>query len=272
MKKKILKLIGSGLLAISLMMSMSACKFTTGGGETTILKGDLQYTESELKQQPFTEIDIETVADVYYTQTNSDKQEVRLDFSQMKDMKMKAEFEEKVKVVYRKGKMIIGLSGRIKGFSTIKDNEHMRVYVTSPDLVKVSLEGIGSFSSDSINSDILEIDNEGVGNISIKSLLANKVKITNEGVGSVNLGKVKSDYLSVDLEGVGSVDIDQFNGGILDIDSEGVGKVSAHVDCQKVNATLEGVGSIKLSGVTRELNKRKDGVGSLKISDLKVVK
>ena len=272
MKKKIFKLVGNGLLAISLMMSMSACKFTTGGGETTILKGDLQYTEAELKQKPFTEIDIETVANVYYTQTNSDKQEVRLDFSQMKDMKLKAEFEEKVKVVYRNGKMIVGLSDKIKGFSTIKNNEYMRVYVTSPDLVKVSLEGIGSFSADSINSDVFEIDNEGVGGISIKNLLANKVEVTNGGVGSVKLGKVKSDKLSIDLEGVGSVGIEQFNGGILDIDSEGVGKVSAHVDCQKVNATLEGVGGIKLSGVTRELNKRKDGVGSLNISELKVVK
>lgn len=270
MKKKIFNFVGGMLLAACLMVTMNSCRFTSGG-ERTIINGNLNYKEAELKQRPFTEIDVETVADVYYTQTNGDKQEVRLDFSQMKDMDLKAEFEEKVKVVYRDGKMIIGLSKGIKGFSSIKNNEHMRVYVTSPDLVKVSLEGIGSFYSDSINSDVFDIDNEGVGNVNIKNLLANKIEVTNEGVGSVSLGNVKSDYLSIDLEGVGSVGIDQFKGGTLDIDSEGVGKVSAHVDCQKVKASLEGVGGIRLSGVTRQFIKEKNGVGSFKTSDLKVL-
>lgn len=274
MKKNAFKMMGKATLvalALGMLTVYSSCSFSEKGGDSTAIYNSLQFSPAELKEKPFTGIDVETVADVYYTQNNGDKQEVRLDFSAMKDEKFKEEFQKKAKVIYRDGKVIIGLSGKIKGISDVKKSERMRVYVTSPDLLKVELEGVGSFNCDAINSDSFEIDNEGVGNINIKKLLANKVEITNEGVGSVNLGEVQSDHLAVDLEGVGSVNVDQFKGGLLTIDSEGVGKVVANVDCQKVKAKLEGVGSIRLSGVTRQLEKEKDGVGSFKISDLKVL-
>lgn len=266
---KALKLVGS-VLAVVLLVLVNSCAFSNGG-ERTMLNGNLRYSQEELQAKPFTEIDIETVADVYYTQNNSDKQEVRLDFSAMTDSKLKEQFKEKAKVVYRDGKVIIGLNSSVKGSSGIKKNARLRVYITSPDLVKVTMEGVGSFNSDAINSDVFEVDNEGVGNVNIKKLLSNKIEITNEGVGSVNLGDVQSDRMSVDNEGVGGIYINQFKGGVLDIDNEGVGKVEACVDCQKVSATLEGVGSIKLSGVTRKFNKTKEGVGSFKTSDLKVL-
>lgn len=258
------------VLAAGFLVLSTSCAFS-GNGANTVLNGDLKYTQADLNVKPFTEIDIETVADVYYTQTDGDQQDVRLDFSRITDPDFKKKLMENVKVVYRENKMIVGLASRVKGITQLKNNERLRVYVTSPDLVKVSLEGVGSFNSDAINSDVFEIDNEGVGNVNIKRLLANKVEINNEGVGGVRIENLQSDYVDVDNEGVGNVQIVQFKGGKLNIDNEGVGKVEAYVDCQSVKATLEGVGNIKLSGVTRRFVKEKDGVGSFKTSGLKVL-
>lgn len=266
-----LKKMKTAVLAAGLLMMSTSCAFSGNSGNT-VLNGDLKFTQADLSVKPFMEIEIETVADVYYTQTNGDQQDVRLDFSKISDPKFKKQLMENVKVVYRENKMIIGLASRVKGISKLKNNERLRVYVTSPDLVKVSLEGVGSFNANAINSHVFEIDNEGVGNVNVKNLLANKIEITNEGVGNVRIDNMQSDHVDIDNEGVGNVQIALFKGGHLDIDNEGVGKVDAHVDCQSVKATLEGVGNIKLSGVTRQLIKEKDGVGSFKTGDLKVLR
>lgn len=256
-------------VAMGLMAITSSCANSMDG--SAVVNGNLSYSQADLKEKTFTEIDLETVADVYYTQNNTDKQEVRFDFSKIRDADLQKQYKEKAKAVYRDGKLVIGLSGKITGASSLKAKQRLAVYVSSTDLVKVTLEGVGSFQADAINSDVFEIDNEGVGNIYIKNLLANKVGIDNEGVGNVSIDNLQADNLHIDNEGVGNVNVGKFKGGRMKIDNEGVGKVQAEVDCQSVDATLEGVGNIHLSGVTRSFSKHKDGVGSFKVSDLKVL-
>lgn len=244
--KKIHSILG---LAIALfVLNITATSCSTGGSNVT--SGDLGYVAADLQPKPFNAIEVETVADVYYTQNNGDEHQVRVDYSAIKDEKVIEQVKEKLKVVYREGKVVIGFNGKIVGKSSLK--HCLKVYITSPDLVKINLEGVGNFYSDYINSDKLEINNEGVGNIYIKKVLANKLDIDNEGVGSIN--------------------IDRFEGDRLVIDNEGVGKVKADVDCQSVDATLEGVGSITLTGVTKHLQKNKEGVGSIRVKDLMIAK
>ena len=241
-------------------------------GENVVTNGNLEYQAGDLTPKAFTEVELDAVADVYYTQNNGDKHEVRLDFSQIKDENAAKQFKEKTKVVYRDGKVIIGISGKIVGANGLDKGKRLRVYVTSPDLLKITVEGVGSFNADAINSDTLDIDNEGVGSVYVKKLLVNRLNVDNKGVGSIVLGQLQADKVDIDNEGVGNVKIVSFKGGKMIIDNEGVGNVEAYVDCESVNATLEGVGSIQLSGVTRHFYKDKDGVGSFKISDLKVTK
>jgi len=270
MKMQIGRMFALVTISVATMGMTSACSSGMAGG-TNVVGGTVDFSQGDLTEKPFTKIEVETVADVYYTQNDGDKQSVRFDYSQIKDEKTRQQFKEKVVAVYREGKLVIGLKGKITGSSRLNKGQRLRVYITSPDLLKVTLEGVGSFNADAINSDVFDIDNEGVGNVTIKNLLANKVGIDNEGVGSVSIGSLQSDHVSVDNEGVGNVKIAQFKGGQLKIDNEGVGKVEAQVDCQSIHATLEGVGNIRLSGVTRHFVKTKEGVGSFKDSDLKVL-
>ncbi len=273
MKKNIRKNLVIAAMAMGMMGTVAvvgACSSCMANSSVSI-NSTVDFSQSDLVQKSFTKIEVETVADVYYTQNNGSKESVRFDFSQIKDEKLRQQYQEKVVAIYRDGKVIIGLKKNISGSQKLNKGSRLRVYITSPDLVKVTMEGVGYFHSDAINSDTFTIDNEGVGNIDIKNLLANQITVDNEGVGSVTVANMQGDFLDIDNEGVGSVTVARFKGGKLKIDNEGVGSVKAQVDCQSIQAVLEGVGSIHLSGVTRQLTKQKEGVGSFDISDLKVL-
>ena len=265
MKKK-------GIFAALAMMMITACGVCAcsfnGSGD---INGNMKYSSADLQPKAFKAISVDVVADVYYTQNNGDQHEVKLDFSNIKDERLVQEMKEKVKVAYRDGGVEIGLAGRISGANNMNEGKRLKVYITSPDLVKIDLEGVGSFHSDAINTDRLDIDNEGVGSIYLKKLLANVVTIDNEGVGSVNITNMTGDKLDIDNEGVGSVNVGYYKGGSLKIDNEGVGSVTAKVDCQSIDASLDGVGGVTLSGTTRSYSKRKDGVGGFHDKDLKVL-
>lgn len=233
------------------LASMGICSCSMGSTTTSEMKGGLEFTQDDLREKPFKAIDVDVVASVYYTQNDGDECSVRLDYSAIKDAEFAQKLKEKIKVVYRDGEVKIGLTGRLKVPTMCSSEKYrLKIYITSPDLVKITQEGVGAFYAKSINSDRLEIDNEGVGSVSIKQILANRLDVTNEGVGSVTL--------------------DFFKGGNLKINNDGVGKVSAKVDCQVLNVDLDGVGGVHLSGVTGKYTRHKDGVGSISDGGLKV--
>ena len=269
-------------------MGLSSCSMGSSASE---MKGSLNFTQDDLTEKPFKAIDVDVIASVYYTQNNGDECSVRLDYSAIKDAEFVQKLKEMLKVVYRDGEVKIGLNGKLKVPAVCNSEKNrLKIYITSPDLVKIAQKGVGSFYAKSINSDRLEIDNEGVGSVSINKILANRLDVTNEGVGSVSIDDAKGDVmkidnegvgsvkvgnvamsdLKVDNEGVGSVTLDFFKGGNLKINNDGVGKVSAKVDCQVLNVDLDGVGGVHLSGVTGKYTRHKDGVGSISDGGLKV--
>lgn len=273
------------------LASMGICSCSMGSTTSSEMRGSLEFTQDDLREKPFKAIDVDVVASVYYTQNDGDECSVRLDYSAIKDAEFAQKLKEKIKVVYRDGEVKIGLTGRLKvPASCNSEKNRLKIYITSPDLVKITQEGVGAFYAKSINSDRLEIDNEGVGSVSINQILANRLDVTNEGVGSVSIDDAKGDVmkidnegvgsvkvgnvsmgdLKVDNEGVGSVTLDFFKGGNLKINNDGVGKVSAKVDCQVLNVDLDGVGGVHLSGVTGKYTRHKDGVGSISDGGLKV--
>ena len=115
---------------------LTACSFDSTG---STVKGDLNYVQDDLRQKPFKAIDVEAVADVYYTQNDGDKCDVRLDYSAIKDAKFLQQMKEKLKVVYRNDEVVIGYNGRLTvPASCNSENKRLKIYITSPDLVKVT--------------------------------------------------------------------------------------------------------------------------------------
>lgn len=254
-----------------LMLTSSACTGCKVNWNSTNF-GEDHYTAEDLKEKPFTKINNEAMADVYYTQNDGDKYAVRVDYSEIKDSYTREAFQKSMRIVYKDEKLIIDQVGKTDSKWKTSGNQRPKVYVTSPDLIEIDNEGVGSTYAKHINSDVLEITNEGVGSVNITSLLVNRLNISNEGVGSIKIKETKADNVKVDNEGVGSIDLNTLTSKLLDIDNDGVGSVTAHVNCEVLKANLDGVGSINLSGTTRTFSKQRDGIGSIKTSDLKIGK
>lgn len=255
------------VVMLAVMMGVSACKvkFNDKGDMT----GDIAYSPDELKARAFDKIMVEVPCDVYYTQNDGNKSSVVFDYSGIKDPEIVSDLKQKIKVVYRKnGTVELGVKGHIRGYGNKGRGSRLKVYVSSPDLISVTNEGVGNFYAKSINSDKLTIANEGVGSVNIDNILANAISIDNEGVGHIKVVGAKGDGLSVINEGVGSVHVDNYVGGKVVLDNEGVGSIHATVNSQSVKAMNDGVGSIHLSGKTHVLTTDNDGVGKINTSDL----
>jgi len=290
MKKNVLR---RAFATIAVMLAVTAVMSSCKSNWNTGMSGNIEYTQNELKARSFNKISVSLPCDVYYTQNDGDACNVKVDYSGIDDPELVAELKEKVKVAYRNGGVEIGCKNKITVPSSCNaEGKRLKIYITSPDIVKITQEGVGSFHAKDINSDRLTIDNEGVGSVYITKILANQLDVDNEGVGSVNIDEATGDKMTIDNEGVGSVKVktvamgnlgvdnegvgsvalDFFKGGNLKVVNEGVGKVTAHVECKSVNATLDGVGGIHLSGSTQTYTRNKDGVGSISDRDLKVGK
>lgn len=267
--KNLNRKLGVGTMVLLLLSMVYACNITSNG---SVVNGKMAYTSEELKPKAFNKIDIDVIADVYYTQNDSDKCEVRFDYSSIDDAKLVEQIKKVVKVVYRDNGVKIGLNGKLEGVSKMQNGHRLAIYITSPDIINVDMEGVGSFYSESINSDAIKFNNEGVGSIKVKNLLANNCEINNEGVGTVEVEEAKGDTLDIDNEGVGSVKIKKYQGDKVYIDNEGVGKVDIRVNCNYVKAVSEGVGDVLLSGVARQLDEQRDGVGSIKKKNFKLLR
>lgn len=243
-----------------------------GVGNSGAVVSHISYEKEDLTPKPFNDIEVDVVSDVYYTQNDGDECNVRLDYSAIDDPDLVKQLKEKVVVVYRDGGVEIGVDGKLTGVSKMSDKKRLKIYITSPDLIKVKMEGVGTFNAKSINTDRIKIDNDGVGSIRIDKLLANKAEVSNEGVGSVKVTDAQVDFLDLDNEGVGSVKVENYKGNTVTIDNDGVGSVKAQVNCQKVIAKNDGVGSVKLKGVTGTITKTKGGIGSINVKELQVGK
>lgn len=258
-------------MAIVLAFMVGMSSVCTGCTSTYVSNfGDDHYTAQDLKEKPFNKVYSEAVADVYYSQNDGDKYNVRVDYSEIKDHDLREELQKSMRIAYKDETVIVAQVGKIKNKNNGK--QKIKVYITSPDIIKISNEGVGNFYSEKINSDELQLVNEGVGSMRFTNLLVNKLTIENDGVGSVSFQKVNADTVIVDNDGVGGATLKDVTASQVVINNDGVGSVSAHVNCNTLKASLDGVGSIKLSGVTRSLTKDRDGVGSIKTSDLIVKK
>ena len=131
------------------------------------------------------------------------------------------------------GKLTIRNRGKIGMFNINFGGDYtLAVYVTSPDLVSVSLAGSGDFISErTVDTDNITINLKGSGDIQFSSLLCDRCN----------------------LEVVGSGDASIRN-----------------LDTRETDVTLIGSGDIDLRGTVQSMNKHKSGSGDIDTDNLKV--
>lgn len=177
-------------------------------------KGSSEDKVSETRRvSAFHSIEVESVASVYFTQSNT--------------YSLRVEGEKKwvnqTKCTVKDGVLLITWAE--KGKKTTKNVNGLSIYVSAPDLQEVTFEGVGSFNCKSrLNLKDVKFDIQGVGSLKVADLHARNVKIDLEGVGSGEL-TVDCDQLDASVEGVGSLTLSG-KARSAHISKDGIGSVS----------------------------------------------
>lgn len=176
-------------------------------------KGSSEDKVSETRRvSAFHSIELESVASVYFTQSNT--------------YSLRVEGEKKwvnqTKCTVKDGVLLITWAEKGK---TTKDVNGLSIYISAPDLQEVTFEGVGSFNCKSrLNLKDVKFDVEGVGSLKVADLHARNVEIALEGVGNGEL-TLDCDRLDASVEGVGSLTLSG-KARSAHISKDGIGSVS----------------------------------------------
>ena len=162
---------------------------------------------------PFHSIEVESVASVYFTQ--SDIYSLRVEGEK--------KWVDQTKCTVKDGVLLIAWAE--KGKKTTRNVNGLSIYISAPDLQKVAFEGVGSFNCKSrLDLKDVKFDVEGVGSLHVTDLRARNVQVSLEGVGSGELA-VDCEHLDASIEGVGSLTLSG-KAKSAQISKDGIGSVS----------------------------------------------
>lgn len=161
----------------------------------------------------------------------------------------------------------MGLRSLFNAINNGQREESLVIYVTSPDIIGITLMGSGDFvGKGKIDTDNLDIFLQGSGDIDLDDIVCDNIKVKTQGSGDIEINKVESITSDIYLQGSGDIKVRQQNVRKTTIDLYGSGDID--VDCTKcdvINANLTGSGDITISGSYNKVNKNKRGSGDISL-------
>ena len=148
-------------------------------------------------------------------------------------------------------------------------SHRINIYITAPDLEKVQMEGVGSFT---VNENLkldhnFDFQSGGVGSAHFNSVSCINADIHHEGVGSLSINKFECENINIEQGGVGSAKIN-LNAQDVKLNSSGVGSVTLNTQCRKIDISASGIGSTTVYGTADDYTVVKSGIGSVNVSEL----
>lgn len=258
MKKVQFVMVGMILMAVAIATtSCMSC------GEMNISFSGKHVTENR-QLKDFEEIEINGSPTVYYTQGTTYSVEVKGPEDLVKNIL--TEKDGKTLVIRNKGKFgIVNIQ--------MGGEDELAVYVTSPDLIGVRLNGSGDFiSSQRIDTDNMNVVLRGSGDIEISDLICDRCQLELIGSGDMDVKRLEAREASASVTGSGDMKLALFNVLTTSLLLKGSGDLDAHFaeGCQRVESELHGSGEIELSGQVHQFNKHKSGSGEIDTDRLKV--
>ena len=191
------------------------------------------YKGSAVK--PFDRIIIDAFCDVRYIQ--GDSTSVAISYADPKDF---ADLDIK----NQDGRFIIGYKTSHK-VTRLKDDDMLKVVITTPDLIEVEMNGAGVFwSGNPIDTDTLLLQMKGAGKIEIGTIVCDRLLADLKGAGKIKLGPIAAQDCVIELKGVGKVDANFERCDYIDAKIMGVGKVKLSGKAKKYDAHIMGTGKI----------------------------
>lgn len=229
----------------------------------------------------FSKVEIVSFADVKFVQGKS----VSMRIEGSKDLVDGVEVEQKGETLVISQKSSKRLFGN--------GNKSFTIYLSSPDLVAVTLIGSGTFSvNGNLDTDALAAELKGSGDIFLNSVVCDKFDANLRGSGDINVMKVNTLSASVGLFGSGDVDVKNISAKSVDLSLKGSGDLDAKlanvsktnlsvfgsgdmdvefVDCGHAECLLRGSGDLDLKGTLKSINKTKTGSGDIDIDELNII-
>ena len=245
------------LLAIVAVLSLTACI-----PERSVFVKE-PHAEKQVSAKGFVAIDVAGSPTVRYQQADSTSVEVTGPESQVENITVRVE----------NGRLKIG-SKNDKSLLRMNSVDKVVVYVTSPDLIGVTLSGSGDFICETpLDTDTLKLLLRGSGDIDFASVLCDCLNAEVVGSGDVDVKQAQTQMASLRLTGSGDLDVRLKNTAQTSISLLGSGDIDVDFDnCRLVDCQLRGSGDIELSGQIEHLTKQKSGSGSIDKGKLTIKK
>ena len=233
---------------------------------------NMQQVERKVKDfKPFERIEIKGSSEVVYTQ--GDKASITI--------KGPSDMVDLVTITTEDGKLTV--SQNTESFSYNRQYSSFRefvgallngfkeedfypvVYVTSPDLIEVSLTGSGDFDiKGRLDTDNLKLTLKGSGDMDIEDIICDNIHVMLQGSGDIDIDNVEAINSNYELKGSGDIDVKQQRVHRTDINLYGSGDVKVVcTKCQQVNAKLTGSGDIDVYGDVEKTTQEVRGSGDI---------
>ncbi len=237
----IYRIIGAALIGVAMLTSCEFNEQLTGNGEVTTHRKSVQ---------PFNEINIDGVLNVYLYQSSVNKVEVRTD----ENLHNLVEVETSNNALYVK---------------TRSDKEYeatqMDVHIYSPDYTGIELRGVSAlYCKDTLSLNSINIEKENTGFMLFKAVL-NHLSIETIGIGDMELqGKAINTVVTNSM--IGDVLAYGFKTKDMDFSHSGTGKVEINVT-NYLNIEISGTGDVYCKGNPKTIKKTVTGVGRVYIEE-----
>ena len=119
------------------------------------------------------------------------------------------------------------------------------VYVTSPDIVEVTVTGSGDFRSKKhVDTDNMKIKVKGSGDVSFSDIICNSLDVSVYGSGDVELKKVKSATTGLLVKGSGDISVKFDGSGDVESKVYGSGDISLKGKVRSEKHVIKGSGDV----------------------------
>lgn len=244
----------AGAVVLALTMGMTSCKSEWGANNS--LSNGPKITESR-SLKGFEEIEINGSPRVCYTQADSFSIQV-VGTREAVD-NILTEVQGKTLSIRNRGKI------KMVNFS-LGNDDGLTVYVTSPDLTAIRLNGSGDFEAKGkVDTDRMDIVLRGSGDIDMKDVICDRCEVELIGSGDISLGHLDALEASATLVGSGDVDLKLLRVQKTQLSLKGSGDIDADFKegCGAVDCELRGSGDITLKGAVQKFTHHKSGSGDI---------
>ena len=214
----------------------------------------------------FEQIEINGSPTIVYVQ--ADTFGVRLEGPEKMVDNIVTKVEDRTLHVYNKGRVNMKI-----GFVNLNwgDRDELTIYVSSPDLVGVRLNGSGDFiSRRQIDTDVMNVVLRGSGDIEFDDIICDRFTTELIGSGDIKINQLEARTSSAMVIGSGDVVINQSNVIDTNLSLRGSGDISVNFEegCESAQCQLSGSGDIELSGTLFHYDAHKSGSGDITVDNL----